>query len=310
MKNRFRFFTLSFVACLLFLLILFLFPGEVLDGGKRGINLWFQIVLPTLLPFLIATSLCMELRIPELFSVFLYPVFTGLLSGVPVGAKTLADLCNSGRLSLVEGQFFLIFCNNASPMFVLNYLFYQTLSLQQGQVFLSFFLFYGSTLLSALFFFLFHKAALKKAKKEREAASLCKSFNNPYPAPGFFSALDTAIMTGCTIITKIGGYILLFSIFASLIFHFLPVSSLTKGVLISLLEITTGLSYLSGLSLSKPLLTTLAVSLTVFGGGSSVAQTASVLSDSGLSVFTYIKYKALAAGFAAGLCILYFSWLS
>lgn len=304
MKAFRQFFTFPALTCFLSLLLLFLFPTEVLAGAKNGLNLWFQIVLPTLLPFLITTNLCMELGIPELLPPSVYPVFTGLLSGYPVGAKSCADLCRAGQLTQVEAQFFLSFCNNASPMFVLNYLFLQSLHLK-GQLFLPSFLFYGSIFLSGAVFYLVHRKELKEAKALRQ-----KSYKDQKktpaaePAPAFFPALDASILTGFTLITKIGGYIILFSILASLVSAFFPVSAPIRGLLIALLEITTGINYLSGLSLPPALFSTLALASAAFGGFSSAAQTNSVISGSGLSLFTYIKYKALAAMICTGLCIL------
>lgn len=296
MKSFRQLFSPSSLACLFLLLLLFIFPAEVLTGAKSGLKLWFQIVLPTLLPFLITTNLCMELHIPELFPAFFYPVFTGLLSGYPVGAKACADMLRTGRLSQVQAQFYLSFCNNASPMFVLNYLLLQSLSIKSS-LWLPLLLFYSSTFLSGSLFYWFHKSALKNKKIPLQEPEI-------EITTGFFPALDTSIMTGFIIITKIGGYIILFSILASLISAFLPLASIAKGILIGSLEITTGICYLTGLSLSKPLLIALTLSLTVFGGLSSAAQTNSVISGSGLSIWTYIKYKALAAIICTGLCIL------
>lgn len=301
MKSLKSFLSFSAALCLAFLLLLFLFPTEVLTGAKKGLNLWFQIVLPTLLPFLITTSLCMELRIPELLPPFLYPVFVGLLSGYPVGAKACADMCRTKQLTVTEGQFFLSFCNNASPMFVLNYLFLQSLKLK-GSLLLPFFLFYGSTFLSGGLFYLFnHKALKSKGNKKR----CFREFSQKQAQP-FFQALDASILTGFTIITKIGGYIILFSILAALVSTYFPASPLMKGIIIGLLEITTGISYLTELGLSSKILLTVTLAVTTFGGLSSAAQTNSVLEGSGLSLFTYIKYKALAAVICTGLCGIFF----
>ncbi|MFW5650940.1 MAG: hypothetical protein ACOCNC_06050 [Acetivibrio ethanolgignens] len=302
MKSFRQLFSPSSLACLFLLLLLFIFPAEVLTGAKSGLKLWFQIVLPTLLPFLITTNLCMELHIPELFPSFFYPVFTGLLSGYPVGAKACADMLRTGRLSQVQAQFYLSFCNNASPMFVLNYLLLQSLSIKSS-LWLPLLLFYGSTFFSGGLFYLFHCNALK-SKKINPKGFINSLSTDAKANTSFFPALDTSIMTGFIIITKIGGYILLFSILASLISAFLPIAPVAKGVLIGFLEITTGIRYLTELSLPKSLLSTLTLALTTFGGFSSAAQTNSVISGSGLSIWTYLKYKALAAIICTGLCIL------
>lgn len=51
-----------------------------------------------------------------------YPAVIGLLSGYPVGAKTTAQLYREKMLSKSEAQYLLTFCNNASPMFLLEYI--------------------------------------------------------------------------------------------------------------------------------------------------------------------------------------------
>ncbi len=295
---------LGCMACLLFL---FLFPKEVLIGAKSGLNLWFHIIFPTLLPFFILTGLCIELQLPALFPTFLYPVFIGLLSGFPVGAKSCSDLRQNGQLSRVQAQFFLSFCNNASPMFVLNYVLLQTLQLHSHLLPFLFF-FYASILFSGLCFGIWHRQALfsfsyNKSKPDSSPTSATSDIS-------FFQALDRSILNGFILITKIGGYIILFSIFATLLSSLLPVPSIIKGCLISLIEITTGIRYLSKLELSRPLLITLCMGFTSLGGLSSFAQTNSVLADSDLSIFSYIKYKALTAICCTGLCILYFHFFS
>ncbi|MEG2775123.1 MAG: transporter, partial [Acetivibrio sp.] len=58
---------------------LILFPSTSFEGAKNGLLLWFQIVLPTLFPFLVITNL-MESLLP-IASGRVYALFTGFLSG-------------------------------------------------------------------------------------------------------------------------------------------------------------------------------------------------------------------------------------
>ena len=302
MKQYRSFLSMPFIVCMLSLFLLFFFPTQVLSGAKSGLALWFEIVLPTLLPFLITTNLCMELHIPELLPSTLYPVFTGLLSGYPIGAKACADLCRSGQLSSIQGQFLLSFCNNASPMFVLNYLFLQILHLKNN-FFLPALLLYGSIFLASSIFFLLHRSQLLHNNKPLLTRTQTKN-STLVDYPPFFTALDSSILTGFLIITKIGGYIILFSILAAFISAFFPFSPVLKGILIGILEITTGINYLASLGLPNSQFISLTLMITVFGGLSSAAQTNSVISNSSLSLWTYLKYKALTASICTGLCIL------
>ena len=72
-----------------------LFPKAVFNGASEGLLLWFQIIFPTLFPFLVVTSLLMTtggLRfIAGLFGNPLRHFSSGLSSG---------DLCGDGGISL------------------------------------------------------------------------------------------------------------------------------------------------------------------------------------------------------------------
>ena len=120
--------------------IIFLFfgyPQVVSASAKEGLLLWFQVVLPALLPFLILSSVILGLGIdssisrlaaPVLTRVFgisragCYPVVIGMLSGYPLGAATVGEMLRRERISVEEAQYILHFCNNASPMFLLQFI--------------------------------------------------------------------------------------------------------------------------------------------------------------------------------------------
>ena len=112
-------------------------PIDTLAGASSGLLLWFEAVLPNLLPFIIISGLIIRLQITRPIGALLYPflrhllpvtkegcypIFIGFLSGLPVGAKTSADMVESKRIALREGQFLSSMCNNASPMFILGYI--------------------------------------------------------------------------------------------------------------------------------------------------------------------------------------------
>ncbi len=295
------------------LVLLFVFPDSAFEGAKNGLLLWFNVVLPTLLPFLIFSNLFVHLNITRSFSIFLYPVLKhimpispdgcypvaiGLLSGYPMGAKACADMTTTGKISSTEGQFLLSFCNNASPMFLLNYLFLQSLHVTDHlPIFMGIML--GSSLLCGYIYLFIHRNELNHKTKRASAATLDNEAPSIHIQSAsdakltYFQILDLSIMNSFEVITKIGGYIILFSLLANLISHFAPFSDLMNGILIGVLEITTGIQYISTSSLTYPVKILTATALSAFGGLSSVAQTGSVLLDSPLALSTYVKYKLL-----------------
>lgn len=130
-----------FVIILSFFLIL-CSPQEVFSGASDGLLLWFQIVLPTLLPFIILSNLLIYTNSISFFSRILSPalksifhisvngsfaVMAGFLCGYPMGAKVTSDLTSEKLISKEEGAYLLSFCNNTSPMFIVSYIVTQNL---------------------------------------------------------------------------------------------------------------------------------------------------------------------------------------
>lgn len=303
---------------LFFLCLLFIFPSQSLEGAKKGLLLWFQIVLPTLLPFFIVSNLMVALSITDSFSLFLYPILKhimpihkngcypiaiGLLSGYPIGAKACSDMVSLGKISPTEGQFLLTFCNNASPMFLLNYVFLQ--SLKQGKhiwVFMG--ILYLSAFLSGYLFLFFHH------RKNDNNINADFQASSPKQALSFFQILDTAIMNSFEVITKVGGYIILFSLLANLFVSLFPVSELIKTSFLGALEITTGIQYIADSTLPDTLKILVAMPICAFGGLSSVAQTNSVILNSPLKISLYLLYKLFNSIICLLLTYLYLTFIS
>ena len=111
-------------------------PSVSVHGAADGLLLWFNIVLPTLSPFLICTQLVVALDGVQLLTGPFYPVLhavfglsiqgcyvllCGLLCGYPLGAKLCADFSRRGEISEEEARYLLSICNHPSPMFLLGY---------------------------------------------------------------------------------------------------------------------------------------------------------------------------------------------
>lgn len=105
-----------------------------------------------------------------------------------------------------------------------------------------------------------------------------------------FKIIDAGIMNGFETLARLGGYIMLFSMIASMLQKLpLPVPAIL--MLTGITEITNGISRLSG-SLADPVFQFLfAVGFTAFGGLSGIAQTSSMVKGTGLSMKKYCLVK-------------------
>jgi len=272
---------------ILFLLViafgfLILFPGTAFVGAKSGLLLWFQVVLPTLFPFLVITNL-MERLLP-LSSGKLYTIFTGFLSGYPIGAKSCNFVVSEGKTSKKEGQFLLSFCNNASPAFLLNYVFVHCLSVTDKR-FLLLGILYLSAILSALVIY-----PRRSKSNNLKTSSLLEDSSQE----GL--SFDNVIMASFEVITKIGGYIILFSLLANIIKVHLPLPVIAKIFLCGSMEITTGINLVHESILSPSMKLLIGMFIASFGGLSALFQTQAVIKDSNLSILTYTVTKLLSSG--------------
>ena len=272
------------------ILYFLIYPQNALMASRRGLTLWFEQILPTLLPFSVISYIVLHsnlfshpahekkhsfLRIqPEEW----YVIFCGFLFGFPIGSKLSADLYEHHRIVKKRAQILACFTNNLSPVFVTSVLVNQ---LHFSSVVPFFLLLYGIPLSICL-------ALLSFIKPER--------FVHEKKASRFqlnMQIVDAGIINGFETLIKICGYIMMFSIFAEIAQSIPYGSSFPKLVLTGCLEVTNGISALSQFSCNhfqKYLLTVLFLAL---NGISGLFQTASLLSVSNLSIKQYLKMKLL-----------------
>ena len=209
-----------------------------------------------------------------------------------MGAKSTADLVIENKINRKEAQFLLGMCNNASPMFIIGYIAITQLKCPDVNYAL-FIIIYGSSILGAIIFRYFFLRNDRKADTGLADITVNKSQSRTNRFS--FALLDQSIMNGFEIVTKIGGYIILFSILAQIIREIGPDTSFMKAFIMGILEITTGVSQVCNTSLDIQTKIVLVTVLTSFGGFSAVAQTKSVLGDSRLSIYSYIMIKMISA---------------
>lgn len=305
---------------LFFFVLMFLFPYAAYTGASSGIMLWFLNILPTLLPFIIVSNLMIGVNIAGKISHLLhpvigrlfrlspngcYPILIGFLSGLPMGAKSSADLVSEGKINQREGGFLLSMCNNASPIFIMSYIATNQLKMPDMGLVL-FVLIYSSSIISAIIYRTYQKHHYKGVEINSNTYKSPAISQSEYRSVKFsFDILDKSIMNGFEVVTKIGGYIILFSILAQIINEIGPSFSYYKAIAMGILEITTGVDQISKIPMDSNVKIVLVSVLTSFGGLSGLAQTKSVLGESRLSIKPYISVKLLSSFITMILSLLY-----
>lgn len=280
------------------------FPQTVFTGASYGLVLWFRHVLPTLLPYMILINvlICTPALhwICRITSTFLCPllgtsyygtfaVLTGFLCGYPMGAKTTSDLLNVNKISRSEDSYLLSFCNNTSPAFILSYVVAQ--NMKERNLCIPFFLILTFTPLMLSFIFrLFYRLPESSCSFPQVTPG---SFSNPSESISN-SFLDRCILNAFESVTKVGGYMMMFSVLIQLLASVLP-NTIFSLLLYSSLEISTGIRLLFSSALYTTEKIILCAFLTSFGGWCCIAQTYSMISGSQLPILPYIAEKLVTA---------------
>lgn len=272
------------------ILILFLLPilicmlfhaPIVIDGAHIGLELWYESVLPSILPFMIITSLLIQ-TVPGNFICFL-----GLFCGLPVGANLVNQQSAAGHLSLRSANYLLCICNITSPMFIIGYILHQTL--QNQTTALSFFLaIYLPILLYGGLSLLYSRVRTTGSKES--TAETSHRITVPRPSSRSFEEITRHSLQ---VILSVGLYIMLFCILIRFLLFLWPEPPVWLTLLAASLEITNGIHLLDQLAVSSIQKTALMAGLTSFGGVCSILQTKSVLTVPGLSILHYLFVKLL-----------------
>ncbi|ADL07805.1 sporulation integral membrane protein YlbJ [Thermosediminibacter oceani] len=111
------------------------FPEEAFQAAFEGLDVWFNIVLPALLPFFIGSQLLMGLGVVHFMGVllepFMRPFFNvpgagsfvmamGLASGYPLGAMLTGKLVKKKLCNAREAERLMSFSNTADPLFMVG----------------------------------------------------------------------------------------------------------------------------------------------------------------------------------------------
>ena len=319
----------------IFTICLVLFSKDNLIATKDGLKLWANSVVPSLLPFFIATELLsytnVVYKISKLFNPIMKPIFNvpgcgayalimGIISGYPTGAKIVSKFKEDGLITEIESERLISFTNNSGPLFIL------------GTVGISMF---GNTTIGLLLFithilacisvgFIFKFWKYKYKDKSTLNTYLRPNINSIATFSNLGEILSKSILSSINTIVTIGGFVVLFSVILSILENskaldiislvFLPIFKLfnipnvdfVKGMFCGVLEVTNGTKQISSIFYKQISLNIALCSFLLgFGGISVVFQVLSITSKANISIKPYIIGKFIQACFALLYTILF-----
>lgn len=283
------------------LCILVFLSDLVRIGTYDGLLLWFNVLIPSILPAMLLSSLIknenIDKKINQICHRLLchilpanpncyFAILFSLLSGIPTASAISYDLFKKNTINYTELKYLLILTSNPGINFIINYIY---IYIFQRQFSLSYLLLliYTPQLLIALFYYLKNKQLINKNAEISKIDILKFSF-------------EDIIMKCAKSLLTIGIYIIIFSILQKILIQFLP-SSNYKTFAISLTEITTGLNYIKTYSGSNPFFI---ITCVLFTGFSSIFQIFTVCENDIKVLFFVIKTKILSTGLALSIYLI------
>lgn len=247
---------------------LIVYPKEALEGSVRGLNTWWKVVFPSLLPFFIVSEMLIGFGVVKFIGIllepFMRPLFRvpgvggfalamGMASGFPSGAKITSRLRQEKQLTAIEAERLVSFTNSSNPIFIF------------GAVAVGFFHNPAVGIILALSHYIgnicvglvmrFYGSAKPKGQVTQKP-SLSLAFHEMHKTRlkdkrPIGKLLGDAVTSAVQSLLMIGGFIILFSVLNKLLYvtHITSVLSSGLAYLFSLCHIGTELSlpFISGL---------------------------------------------------------------
>jgi sporulation integral membrane protein YlbJ len=291
----------------LFNISLLVFPRDALGAAREGLLMWFQTILPSLLPFVVGTNILIKLGFLRFVGECIAPVttrlfgvsgvggiafITGITSGYPIGAKTVGDLYRLGDIQPSEAQRLMAFCNNAGPLFIVGAVGIGMFgNAKAGYVLLLGHVF-GAVAMGIAGRFIWGRSGDGVARRIKEIKS-----------PPFGKVLGESVKNAMEAMVLVGGLIIFFHVVVRFMFNFFGLEGgYSGGFLGGLLEIAGGVKVISATGIST-LSLALAAGVIGFGGFGVHAQALHFTADTGIKTSVYLLCKflhgLLAAGFTA-----------
>jgi len=281
-KQKNQFFKEYFtpIIILLIIVVIILNPSAYISSTTKGISVWANVVLPSLLPFFFLTKLLINFKaIHKMSSIFSYGTkklfncpnissyifFMSIISGYPVGAKLISEFYNNKIIDNGEAHRLISFCSTSGPMFIIGSI-GTSLFLNKLAGIIIFVSHISSSVLNGI---LFRRYKLSKSNKTSPPPTNSEILLNECMYNTIISVLTVGgfIAISFTIIEIMLNLNLLLPLESLLNFVLNPFGiSVGKQVATGLIEVTRGCVDLSILNLKPTLYIPIITGLVSFGG--------------------------------------------
>lgn len=228
---------------------LIVYPQQAFDASIRGLNIWWKIVFPSLLPFFIVSELLIGFGVVNFIGVLLEPLMRplfkvpgvgafvwamGMASGQPAGAKFSARLRQEGQLTRIEAERLVSFTNSSNPLFIFGAVSVGFFHNAKLGVILALAHYFGNISVGIIMRFYGNETPKKvkhaqKGNKIRVALSALHQTRLKEKRP-IGKLLGDAVTSSIQTLLMVGGFIILFSVINKLLFLLHITAALAKLV--------------------------------------------------------------------------------
>jgi len=336
---RSRFLTYCMAFCIVFITIAMVqYPKEAFDSAIMGLNLWWNVVFPSLLPFFILSEILMGFGVVHFIGVLLEPLMRpvfnvpgigafamsmGLASGYPMDAVITCKFRQNQLCTAVEAERLLSFTNTADPLFMFGAVAVGMFAMPELGPTIALAHYLSSFLVGIIFRFHGRRRDLLESSNYKKPPGniVVRAFRALYNARqedkrSLGQLLGDSVKTSMNTILLIGGFIILFSVFLRIIsvigltdiltsfFSFwlqiIGVStSLAPALVSGLFELDIGSMVASQADAPLAEKVAIAGAIIAWSGLSVHGQVASIVIESGIRMGPYMVARFLHATIAA-----------
>lgn len=322
---------IDFKTNIFYLLILFLMisiikdPILSIDSAKNGLSVWFNVLLPSLLPFFVLSELLILSGFVKTFGNLLkpimkplfnvsgegsFPVIMSMVSGYPVGSKLTCSLRNKNIITKIEGDRLITFSSTSGPLFILGAVLVGMLNSPQLKFLMIVPHYLGALTLG--FLFRFYNPSKKKLTKNSSTIykenTINKENNN---ALGHI--ISKSVKDGVNSMILVGGFVILYSVIievflnSHLIEFIIIIFSkslninveILKGIFAGIFEISIGAQKIAALDLNVFYKICIINFIIAWGGFSGQSQALSFISQTDINNKIFVISKFFHGTFSA-----------
>ena len=253
-RSKFAIYTKALLAVLITILLI-IYSEQVFSSAVDGLNIWWTVVFPALLPFFIMAEILMGLGVVDYMGTLLEPLMRplfripgvgafalamGLASGYPIGAKITGNLRRNNRCTKTEAERLISFANTADPLFMIGAVAVGMLKRPELGLIIAIAHYLGCITVGLIFRFYKPDAPTTNHEEKnkqnnifkRAAHNLYQSRKNDQRSLG--EILGDSIKESIETLLLIGGFIILFSVLTEII-ALLGIDQLLKLIISSIL---------------------------------------------------------------------------